>query len=108
MAAGGNTAEMSGPIAVRLSELRKGKVEVYVKAIGNAPTLRQPRFTIDGSKRFGELVSFLQRTLELETLHVYCCDAFEPTHDEYVAYLQKCFGTGNRLSISYSREPAFG
>mmetsp|Transcript_70096 Transcript_70096/g.193919 ORF Transcript_70096/g.193919 Transcript_70096/m.193919 type:complete len:111 (-) Transcript_70096:22-354(-) len=99
--------ETCGPLAARLAELRVGKVEVHVKAIGSTPTLRQPRFTIDGSKRFGELVAFLKGALKLETLHVYCCDAFEPSHDEHIADLRHCFGTGNRLSISYSSEPAF-
>eukprot|EP00415_Alexandrium_ostenfeldii_P002818 UN2818 len=80
-----------GLIAARLAELRVGKVEVHVKAIGSTPTLRQPRFTIDGSNRLGELVAFLISTLKLETLHVYCCDAFEPPLDEHIADLWHCF-----------------
>lgn len=48
-----------------------------------------------------------QDTLKLEMLYVYCNDAFEPSPDEYLADLQKCFGTGNKLSISYSGEQAF-
>mmetsp|Transcript_63140 Transcript_63140/g.184620 ORF Transcript_63140/g.184620 Transcript_63140/m.184620 type:complete len:107 (-) Transcript_63140:72-392(-) len=99
--------ETYGPIAARLVELRVGKVEVHVKAIGSTPTLRQPRFTIDGSKRFGELVVFLKAALKLEVLHVYCCDAFEPPCDEHIADLRSCFGVGGRLTLSYSSEPAF-
>mmetsp|Transcript_91009 Transcript_91009/g.257108 ORF Transcript_91009/g.257108 Transcript_91009/m.257108 type:complete len:110 (-) Transcript_91009:113-442(-) len=99
--------EASGPIADRLAELRAGKIEIHVKAVGSTPTLRQPRFTIDGTKRFGELVAFLKGALKVDTLHVYCCDAFEPAHDEYINDLWRCFKTGNRLSINYASEPAF-
>merc|ERR1711971_519076 len=97
----------TGTVAARLAELRTGKIEVHVKAIGSVATLRQPRFTIDGTKRFGELVSFLKNALKVETLHVYCCDAFEPAYDEYMADLFSCFKTGNYLMISYANEPAF-
>mmetsp|Transcript_38702 Transcript_38702/g.82329 ORF Transcript_38702/g.82329 Transcript_38702/m.82329 type:complete len:111 (-) Transcript_38702:98-430(-) len=100
-------AAATGPVAVRLAELRAGKVEVYVKAIGSIPTLRQPRFTIDGTKRFGEIVSFLKGALKLDTLHVYCCDAFEPAQDEVIADLRHCFGAGNKLNLSYATEAAF-
>eukprot|EP00747_Dinoflagellata_sp_TGD_P196582 gnl/TRDRNA2_/TRDRNA2_66886_c0_seq1.p1 gnl/TRDRNA2_/TRDRNA2_66886_c0~~gnl/TRDRNA2_/TRDRNA2_66886_c0_seq1.p1 ORF type:complete len:107 (-),score=19.96 gnl/TRDRNA2_/TRDRNA2_66886_c0_seq1:66-386(-) len=96
-----------GPVEDYLRKLRAGKVEVHVKAIGSTPTLRQPRFTIDGSKRFGDLAEFLRSSLRLETLHVYCSDAFEPAADECIADLRSCFGVGNRLNISYSSEPAF-
>lgn len=88
----------------RLAELRSGKVEVHVKAIGSAPALRQPRFTIDGSKRFVDLVMFLKTSLKLESLHVYCNDAFEPLQDECIADLKRCFGMNGRLTLSYSPE----
>jgi len=72
------------------------------------------RFTVDGAKRFEELAGFLRRQLKLETLHVYCCDAFEPAHDEHIADLLNCFGAGGGtpgsqrwLNISYAIEPAF-
>merc|ERR1719231_1191299 len=94
-------------IAAHLLELRQGKVEIHVKAIGSAPTLRQPRFTIDGQKRFKELVAFLKNALKVDSLHVYCCDAFEPMPDECIADLKRCFAISNRLNISYSSEPAF-
>uniref|UniRef100_A0A7S1F089 Ubiquitin-like protein ATG12 n=1 Tax=Noctiluca scintillans TaxID=2966 RepID=A0A7S1F089_NOCSC len=97
----------SGAIAARLAELRAGKVEIHLKAIGSTPTLRKPRFTIDGSKSFGELTRFIRGALKVESLHVYCCDAFEPSPDERIADLRHCFGVGPKLNISYSSEPAF-
>ncbi|CAE8611599.1 unnamed protein product [Polarella glacialis] len=81
--------------------------DCLLQAIGSTPTLRQPRFTIDGAKKFGELVLFLKGALKLEVLHVYCSDAFEPAPDESLADLRRCFGVGNRLSVSYSGEQAF-
>mmetsp|Transcript_32034 Transcript_32034/g.92578 ORF Transcript_32034/g.92578 Transcript_32034/m.92578 type:complete len:115 (+) Transcript_32034:81-425(+) len=101
------TSSIADVIELRLSELRAGKVEVQVKPIGNAPAARQPRFTIDGSKRFCDLVTYLKKSLNLEILHVYCCDAFEPMQDESIADLKRCFGVGGRLTLSYSREAAF-
>lgn len=47
-------------VRAHLDGLRQGKVEVHVKAMGSAPALRQPRFTIDGSKRFSKLTSYLK------------------------------------------------
>merc|ERR1719500_1654662 len=98
---------MAAAIDDRLAELRLGKVEVNFKAIGGAPVLKNQRFTIDGAKTFGELITFLKGSLKMETLHVYCCDAFEPMQDEYIADLKRCFGTGNKLNLSYSSAAAF-
>ncbi|CAK0876646.1 unnamed protein product [Prorocentrum cordatum] len=110
----GVVREPHGAVAEELARLRGGKVEVRVKNIGSAPILKQTRFTVDGSKRFEELAGFLRRQLKLETLHVYCCDAFEPAHDEHIADLLSCFGAGSGtpgsqrwLNISYAIEPAF-
>ncbi|CAK9054595.1 Ubiquitin-like protein ATG12, partial [Durusdinium trenchii] len=43
-----------------LERQRAGKVEVHVKAMGSAPALRTPRFTIAGSSRFSKLTTYLK------------------------------------------------
>lgn len=98
---------MATTVRAHLDRQRQGKVEVNVKAMGSAPALRQPRFTIDGTKKFSKLTSYLKEALKVETLYVYCQDAFEPSPDECLADLFKCFGSGNRLNISYSSDQAF-
>ena len=98
----------AGPVLAHLNKLRAGKVEVHVKAMGSAPALRQPRFTIDGCKKFSKLIMYLKEALKLETIYVYCNDAFEPSPDERLSDLQRCFGSsGNKLNISYAGEQAF-
>eukprot|EP00929_Paragymnodinium_shiwhaense_P010536 TRINITY_DN115274_c0_g1_i1.p2 TRINITY_DN115274_c0_g1~~TRINITY_DN115274_c0_g1_i1.p2 ORF type:complete len:109 (-),score=28.24 TRINITY_DN115274_c0_g1_i1:335-661(-) len=108
MAAKPAAAKLEGPIADRLYELRSGKVEVLLKAIGSTPALKQPRLTIDASKRLADLTTYLKNALKTEDLYVYCADAFEPSNDDYIGDLFRCFAVGSRLSLSYSSTPAFG
>mmetsp|Transcript_63593 Transcript_63593/g.113168 ORF Transcript_63593/g.113168 Transcript_63593/m.113168 type:complete len:111 (-) Transcript_63593:282-614(-) len=104
--------DAAGPVWSHLETLRteKGKVVVQAKAIGSTPHLQQDRFTIDGTKRFADLVNHLKMRLRLDTLYVYCNDgAFEPSPDEYMGDLSRCFGTqNNNLTLSYCKEQAFG
>jgi hypothetical protein len=51
---------MATTVRAHLDRQRQGKVEVNVKAMGSAPALRQPRFTIDGTKKFSKLTSYLK------------------------------------------------
>ena len=51
---------MATTVRAHLDRQRQGKVEVNMKAMGSAPALRQPRFTIDGTKKFSKLTSYLK------------------------------------------------
>merc|ERR1740121_2045794 len=101
--------EVACAVDARLSELRSRKVKVKVKGIGNAPLLQKELafFTIDGSKRFAELVDFLKKMLKLDskgTLHVYVSDSFEPLRDEIIDDLYRCFG-GDSLALGGRTDP---
>mmetsp|Transcript_62483 Transcript_62483/g.116111 ORF Transcript_62483/g.116111 Transcript_62483/m.116111 type:complete len:109 (+) Transcript_62483:56-382(+) len=96
------------PLLLRLQELRGDKVTIQAQNMGAAPIMKDPKFLLRSSKKFADLVTLLKRQLKLETLHVYCCGAFEPDPDESVGDLFNCFAIGNppALRVSYSLQPA--
>ncbi|GAB2225582.1 hypothetical protein Droror1_Dr00006379 [Drosera rotundifolia] len=60
------------------------KVIVHLRATGDAPILKQAKFKISGSDKFGSVIDFLRRQLHRETLFVYVNSAFSPNPDELV------------------------
>ena len=57
---------MATTVRAHLDRQRQGKVEVNVKAMGSAPALRQPHFTIDGTKKFSKLTSYLKDEIGMD------------------------------------------
>ncbi|KAK1262565.1 Ubiquitin-like protein ATG12 [Acorus gramineus] len=44
------------------------KVVVHLRATGDAPILKQAKFKIAGSDKFGKVIEFLRRQLHRDTL----------------------------------------
>jgi len=92
---------------------REGKVRIRLKAVGNAPILKQKKFYIGSNERVSVLRTFLQKQLKLANdsdLFLYCNSAFAPTLDQTIGELHESFKehTTQDLIIDYGTVGAYG
>ncbi|CAN0067711.1 unnamed protein product [Scytosiphon promiscuus] len=81
------------------------KVKVHFKPIANAPILRKSKFQVNATWTCFELESSLRNMLQISDatpLFLYCSSAFEPSPDQSLSDLYKCFHVNKELLISYS------
>ncbi|CAA0816171.1 Ubiquitin-like protein ATG12A [Striga hermonthica] len=84
------------------------KVVVHLRATGDAPILKQSKFTIAGTDKFAKVIDFLRRQLHRDTLFVYVNSAFSPNPDELVLELYNNFGIDGKLVVNYACSMAWG
>eukprot|EP00904_Undaria_pinnatifida_P009401 jgi/Undpi1/5591/HiC_scaffold_2.g00867.m1 len=81
------------------------KVKVHFKPIANAPILRKGKFQVNSSWTCLELQASLRNMLHISDatpLFLYCNSAFEPSPDQSLSDLYKCFHVNKELLMSYS------
>ena len=62
---------------------QKSVVLLHLKAIGEAPALKNAKFKIDGEKTVADVEKFLQKQLKYEgALFLFCGSGFSPTPDQ--------------------------
>ncbi|KAI8928053.1 ubiquitin-like autophagy protein Apg12-domain-containing protein [Entophlyctis helioformis] len=87
------------------------KVVVRLKAIGNAPILKQSVFKISTGSRFDKVILFLRKELGYrshDSLFVYVNSAFAPAPDEVIGNLVRACAVDGSLIVNYSTTPAWG
>jgi hypothetical protein len=72
--------------------LRAFKVVVSFYPVGSAPRLKVSKFTIEGSLRMGELVTYLSKILNASDVHVYVANSIELMDDQFVGDMVPIFG----------------
>ncbi|KAJ7058783.1 ubiquitin-like autophagy protein Apg12-domain-containing protein [Mycena amicta] len=80
------------------------KVIILLKAVGNAPILKQQQFTMSTTRSFQAIINALRTKLGYqarEPLFTYINNAFCPAPDENVGDLFKSFGTNGKLIVNY-------
>lgn len=89
-----------------------GKVEILLKAVGDAPIIKQSKWAVDEQKTVAELTVFLRNYLKLsdnDCLLLYINQCFAPSPDQTVRNLKECFAHGDsKLVINYSKTQAWG
>lgn len=95
------------------SHVSPDKVTVRLRAIGSTPVLKQQIYQISGDQKFGTIVKFLRKQLQMkpsdpQSLFCYINSAFAPGLDEYVANLHRTFAIEGQLIVSYCKTVAFG
>ncbi|VDN05300.1 unnamed protein product, partial [Thelazia callipaeda] len=89
-----------------------GKVEILLKAVGDAPILKQNKWMVDESKTVAELTIFLRNYMKLsdsDSLLLFINQSFAPSPDQTLQNLKDCFASGDsKLIINYSKTPAWG
>ncbi|CAN0127810.1 unnamed protein product, partial [Ectocarpus sp. 4 AP-2014] len=81
------------------------KVKVHFKPIANAPILRKSKFQVNSAWTCSELETSLRSMLQISDatpLFLYCNSAFEPSPDQSLSDLYKCFNVNKELLMNYS------
>ncbi|KAK3875424.1 hypothetical protein Pcinc_019708 [Petrolisthes cinctipes] len=87
------------------------KIDVLLKATGDAPIMRKKKWAVEGDKRVGWVADFIRKYLKLnssDNLFLYVNQSFAPAPDQLVRNLYQCFGSDGKLVLHYCRTQAWG
>ncbi|GAM21219.1 hypothetical protein SAMD00019534_043940 [Acytostelium subglobosum LB1] len=90
---------------------KKDSVIIYFKNAGSAPALKQKKFKLQATLSFQHVIDNLRKQLKLkssEPLFLFVNQIFQPSPDECLGDLFKCFSVNDQLVINYSSAPAWG
>ncbi|XP_025417201.1 ubiquitin-like protein ATG12 [Sipha flava] len=89
----------------------KEKIEILLKATGNAPILKTKKWMVEKEKTVAAIIEFLRKLLKMEsseTLFLYVNQAFAPQPDQTMKNLFDCYNTDGRLVLHYCKTQAWG
>ncbi|KAJ2939806.1 hypothetical protein O0L34_g17998 [Tuta absoluta] len=89
----------------------KLKIDILLKATGNAPIMKKKKWAVDAEKPIGWIMEFVKKYLKLEPeekLFLYVNQTFAPSPDQLVKNLYECFGTDGKLVLHYCKSQAWG
>jgi ubiquitin-like protein ATG12 len=87
------------------------KIEILLKAVGNAPILKKKKFLLERTKNMHYIIEWLKKYMKLETkeqLFLYVNQEFAPSPDAEIGTIYDCFRTGNTVILHYCTTPAWG
>ena len=87
------------------------KVLVQFRHAGDAPILRQTKFTVSSELDVAATLALLRMLLHMpndKALHLYVNSAFAPPHDQLLGDLAQCFAIDGTLTLNYCTTPAWG
>ncbi|XP_012262369.2 autophagy protein 12-like [Athalia rosae] len=87
------------------------KIDVYLKATGNAPIMKKKKWTVNQDQHIGWISEFIKKYLKLEPserLFLYINQTFAPAPDQTVKNLYDCYGIDGKLVIHYCKSHAWG
>ncbi|KAJ1528054.1 hypothetical protein ONE63_007973 [Megalurothrips usitatus] len=93
------------------SKTNKQKIDILLKATGNAPIMKTKKWAVDKDKRIGWIIEFIKKYLKLErseSLFLYVNQAFAPAPDQLVRNLYDCYGSDGKLVLHYCKSQAWG
>ncbi|KPJ03691.1 PREDICTED: ubiquitin-like protein ATG12 [Papilio xuthus] len=89
----------------------KVKVDILLKATGDAPIMKKKKWAVDAEKPIGWIIEFVKKYLKLEPdekLFLYVNQTFAPSPDQIIKNLYECFGTDGKLVLHYCKSQAWG
>lgn len=93
------------------SKLQKDKIDILLKATGNAPIMKKKKWSVDPDKKIGMIIEFIKKYLKLdhsESLFLYVNQSFAPSPDQIVRNLYDCYETDGKLILHYCKSQAWG
>ncbi|KAF2075076.1 hypothetical protein CYY_003643 [Polysphondylium violaceum] len=106
-----NVTQPSSPTPQTRSNIVQDKLVVYFKNAGGAAALKQKKFKLQSNLSFQNVTEKLRTQLKLksnESLFLFVNQVFQPSPDETLGELFKCFSHNDQLIINYSDLPAWG
>ncbi|CAL7941738.1 unnamed protein product [Xylocopa violacea] len=89
----------------------KAKIDILLKATGNAPIMKQKKWSVSQDYCIGRISDFIRRYLKLDTnekLFLYVNQTFAPAPDQVVKNLYDCYGADGKLILHYCKSQAWG
>ncbi|XP_076183475.1 autophagy-related 12 isoform X2 [Ptiloglossa arizonensis] len=89
----------------------KAKIGILLKATGNAPIMKQKKWSVSQDYSIGRISDFVRRYLKLdsnEKLFLYVNQTFAPAPDQVVKNLYDCYGADGKLILHYCKSQAWG
>merc|ERR1712048_752151 len=99
------------PDECMLVDQKPKKVDILLKAAGDAPIMKKKKWAVDGDKPVSYLTEFVRRFIKCEpseSLFIYVNQTFVPSPDQILSNLFECFGTDGKLVLHYCKTQAWG
>ncbi|KAJ8682768.1 hypothetical protein QAD02_018560 [Eretmocerus hayati] len=90
---------------------KEKKVEILLKATGDAPIMTKKKWSVGEDKTIGSISEFIKKFIKMgpeERLFLYINQTFAPAPDQTVKNLFDCYGTDGKLIIHYCKSQAWG
>mmetsp|Transcript_18320 Transcript_18320/g.28697 ORF Transcript_18320/g.28697 Transcript_18320/m.28697 type:complete len:92 (-) Transcript_18320:180-455(-) len=86
------------------------KVIILLKPTGNAPQLKQKKFSVKADLNFKFIIDTIRKHLKLADQPLFCFinSSFQPHPEDNIGDLAKCFASGKNLIVNYCLELAWG
>ena len=88
-----------------------GKIDVLLKAAGDAPIMKKKKWAVEGTKPVAYLTQFIKKYIKCEpheSLFLYVNQTFCPSQDQLLSNLFECFGSDGKLILHYCKSQAWG
>ncbi|KAH0546332.1 autophagy protein 12-like [Cotesia glomerata] len=102
---------LSGADGSQSAPKDKTKIDILLKATGNAPIMKKKKWAVSPEQHIGWISEFIKKYLKLdanERLFLYINQTFAPAPDQTVKNLYDCYGTDGKLIIHYCKSQAWG
>nr|ABX75445.1 autophagy-related protein 12 [Lycosa singoriensis] len=90
---------------------KQTKVTLWLKPTGNAPILKNKKWTVEKKQTIAMIMVFLKKYMNLEpsaSMFLYVNQSFAPSPDIEVGSIYDCFNINGKLVLHYSTSPAWG
>ncbi|XP_046854982.1 autophagy protein 12-like isoform X2 [Xenia sp. Carnegie-2017] len=87
------------------------KIDVLLKAAGDAPIMKKKKWAVSGNKTVAFVVEFIRKRIKCspaESLFLYVNQCFVPYPDQLIQNLYECFGADGKLVLYYCKTQAWG
>ena len=86
------------------------KINLFLRAMGEAPILKKQKFKLDGTKTILEVEKFLKKSLNVndKAIYMYCGSGFSPMLDQQLQSLYENFQVSGELVILYGINELYG
>ncbi|XP_072029776.1 autophagy protein 12-like [Amphiura filiformis] len=87
------------------------KVDILLKATGDAPIMKKKKWAVDPNKKVGWVIDFIRKYIKCDpsdSLFLYVNQTFAPSPDQEVRNLFECYGSDGKLVLHYCKSEAWG
>ncbi|GAV03121.1 hypothetical protein RvY_13597 [Ramazzottius varieornatus] len=106
-----DTRTTASPAPQEESPAEKGKIDVLLKAVGDAPIMKKKKWAVEPNKKVAWIADFVRKYIKCEpheSLFLYVNQYFSPSPDQEIGSIYECFGSDGKLVLHYCKQQAWG